>query len=219
MEIAATRTNPFATAERAQAPTKELGKDDFLRLLTTQLGNQDPLKPMDNQAFVAQLAQFASVEQLHTLGANLETLLVAQASANQLQVAGLVGKDVLYRADGVDLAAGGSARLAASLPSRASVVVAIQDASGATVRTLALGPREAGPLEIDWDGRSDGGEPMPAGHYTVAVTATAPDGTPVAVDARARGRVTGAAFGADGPLLLVGGSRVQLSDILEINQG
>ena len=88
-----------AATAAATPPKNTLGKDDFLKLLTTQLQHQDPLQPMDSQAFIAQLAQFSSVEQLTALGTRLDTLLVAQASANQLQTASLVGKEVLFRSD------------------------------------------------------------------------------------------------------------------------
>lgn len=209
----------LATTAPAAVPRKELGKDDFLRLLTTQLSNQDPLKPVDNQAFIAQLAQFASVEQLQKVGSDLETLLLSQTSQTQLSVAGLVGKEVLFRADGVDLAAGGTARLDAQLSAPAQVTAVVQDGSGRTVRTLALGARQSGPLAVEWDGLDDAGNAAPAGHYRVVVTGRDASGAALPVDARTRGVVDGAAFGADGPLLLVGGARVKLSDVVEIHQG
>jgi flagellar basal-body rod modification protein FlgD len=218
MEIATTRTNPFAATAAADAAKKELGKDDFLRLLTTQLANQDPLKPMDNQAMIAQLAQFASVEQLSGMRQGLETLLLSQASQTQLSAASLVGREVRFRADGVDLAAEGAATFAAQLASPAAVTVAIRDGSGRTVRTLALGPREAGRLDLSWDGLDDAGRRLPAGRYAVSISGTGADGAAIAVEPLARGVVSGAAFGDAGPLLLVGGARVRLADVLEIHQ-
>jgi flagellar basal-body rod modification protein FlgD len=218
MEIATTRTNPFAAPAAADAAKKELGKDDFLRLLTTQLANQDPLKPMDNQAMIAQLAQFASVEQLSGMRQGLETLLVSQASQTQLSAATLVGREVRFRADGVDLPAEGAATFGAQLPSAAVVTVAIRDGAGRAVRTLALGPQDAGRLDLSWDGLDDSGRRAPAGRYAVTISGTAADGAPVTVAPLARGLVTGAAFGDEGPLLLVGGARVRLGDVLEIHQ-
>lgn len=218
MEIAAATANPFTTSERA-APKKELGKDDFLRLLTTQLSNQDPLKPVDNQEFIAQLAQFASVEQLNKVSTNLESLLVAQTSTNQLAAAGLVGKDVSYRSDGVELAAAGAAKLSTTLEQAAAVTLSIQDSAGRTVRTLALGNKDAGALEIEWDGCDANGARLAPGHYRVVAAGTGRDGTPVAIDLRAKGRVTGAAFGEAGTELLVGSAHVKLSDVLQITQG
>src|SRR5690242_15281966 len=100
------------TARDGAASTADsLGKDAFLKLLTAQLANQDPLAPVDNTAFIAQLAQFSSVEQLQNVSSRLDSLLLATASANQLSTASLVGKDVGFKADGVDLAAGASSSM------------------------------------------------------------------------------------------------------------
>jgi flagellar basal-body rod modification protein FlgD len=219
MNIAPATTNPFSRGDVAEPPKKELGKDDFLRLLTTQLSNQDPLKPVDNQAFIAQLAQFASVEQLNRLGTSLETLLVAQTSSSQVAAANLVGKGVTYRADAVRLPAEGDAKLAATLAEPGTVTVAIQDAAGRAVRTLALGRREAGAVDVVWDGRDETGQRLPPGSYRVVASANAADGAPLPLSMRAEGRVSGVAFGPEGPQLLVDGARVALADVAEIHQG
>ncbi len=82
------------------AATQALGKDDFLKLLTAQLSNQDPLQPVDNQAFIAQLSQFSSLEQLQGVSARLDTLILATSSETQLGTASLVGKTISYHGDG-----------------------------------------------------------------------------------------------------------------------
>ena len=68
-----------------------LGMEDFLKILLTQLTYQDPLKPMDNQQFMAQMAQFTSLEQTQQLNNKIETLITNQAA---LQSVGLIGKTV-----------------------------------------------------------------------------------------------------------------------------
>jgi len=221
MEIAATRAPATLSPGLATAapPKTELGKDEFLRLLTTQLANQDPLSPMDNQAFIAQLAQFASVEQLRDVGQRLDTLLVAQAAANQLSTATLVGKDVRFRTTGVELASGQAAAITSQLPAAADVTVAIRDATGRTVRTLALGHRPAGELAISWDGCDERGTPMPAGRYEVAVSGVTADGTRIAAELTSSGRVSGVEFADGAAQLLVGKSRIPLFDVLAIQQG
>jgi flagellar basal-body rod modification protein FlgD len=221
MDIATTRAPATLTpgAPAPSAPTKDLGKDEFLRLLTTQLANQDPLSPMDNQAFIAQLAQFASVEQLRDVGQRLDTLLVAQAAANQMSTATLVGKDVRFRTSSVELVAGQPASITATLPSAAEVTAAIRDATGRTVRTLPLGHRSAGDLAVAWDGHDERGTPMPAGSYTVEISGVTRDGSRIAAELRASGRVTGVEFTDGAARLLVGTTRVPLPDVLEIHQG
>ncbi|MFY3746422.1 flagellar hook assembly protein FlgD [Anaeromyxobacter sp. Red801] len=218
-------TSPVTSAlgalpQPGQAPapaSSALGKDAFLKLLTTQLQHQDPLSPMDSQAFVAQLAQFSSVEQLGALGDKLDTLAVAQASSNQLGTAALVGKEVLFRADRVRLDPGAPARFEVTLPADAGEAVAIlADASGRVVRTLPLGAREAGTFPVSWDGRDASGEPLPAGDYLLTVSATRADGTELDAATSLRGTVTGVTFENQAPELLVGGRHVKLSDVLQL---
>ena len=73
-------TECYALAEQ------ELGRDAFLKLLTTQLTNQSPLDPMDNEAFVAQLAQFSSVEGIKGMQASLENMVSGMRQEQMVSV-------------------------------------------------------------------------------------------------------------------------------------
>jgi len=202
-----------------QAPANELGKNDFVKLLMAQLGNQDPTSPMDSQAFVAQLAQFASVEQLQGIGSRLDSLVLAQASANQTATASLVGRELLYRTDTAQLEAEGGVELHGQLAAPAqSVTVTILDSSGKVVRTIRLGEHEAGPLHHEWDGLDDRGERLPPGSYKVQLAAANQEGKSVAIDSRARGQVTGVSFENGYPELMLGTKKIKLSEIVEIKQ-
>lgn len=206
-----------AAAAGPGAPSKALGKDEFLRLLTTQLQHQDPLSPMDSQAFVAQLAQFASVESLDGLGTKLDTMLLGQASANQMSTAALVGKEVLFRTDKIALQAGSPARFEVTLPAAASDATAIvADQSGRVVRTLPLGAHDAGTFATSWDGLDDHGQPLPAGDYVLTVSATGKDGGMVTAAAAIRGTISGVTFENQAPELLVAGRHVRMSDIVQL---
>lgn len=90
-------TAPIGATASAAPAQASLGQEDFLRILTTQLSFQDPLKPLDNQQFMAQMAQFASLEQTRTLNDNVETLLTIQAASQSI---GLIGKTVEISTDG-----------------------------------------------------------------------------------------------------------------------
>ena len=81
----------MATSASAASAAAQIGIQDFLKILVAQLGNQDPLKPMDNQEFVTQLAQFTSLQQTQEMNDKLGQLLTAQAS---MQSVGLLGKTV-----------------------------------------------------------------------------------------------------------------------------
>lgn len=93
-------TDPIAASSSALGAQQSLGKDSFMKLLVNQLKNQDPLSPTDNQAFIAQLAQFSSLEQMQTLNENILGLAVLQQSnalmAQLTQSSALIGKDVRY---------------------------------------------------------------------------------------------------------------------------
>lgn len=218
----------IASPDPTQAPStttptgsSRLGKDEFVKLMMAQLGHQDPTAPQSNEAFIAQLAQFATVELMQTQNANLEALLVAQAAGNQTAVANLVGKEVTFRTDELTLGADGtSSPVAVTLPKDAgNVVVNIKDESGRVVRTLQLGAHSAGDLEVAWDGRDDQGNPLPAGSYSFEVSATATDGSVMAgIVSGARGHVDGVSFSGGAPVLLVGDLQIALGDVVEINE-
>lgn len=89
MTISAISASPSGSSSNLQASS--LGLQDFLKVLLTQLSYQDPLKPMDNQEFMAQIAQFTSVEQTQQLNTKIETLINNQAA---LQSVGLIGRTV-----------------------------------------------------------------------------------------------------------------------------
>ncbi len=213
-------TSNLAGAPAASGTSKSaLGKDDFLKLMIAQLQNQDPLQPVDNQAFVAQMAQFSSVEQLHNVNDQLGNLLLAQNAGNQMSFASMVGKDVLFNTDGVTLVPGQPAQVQATLADPADKVSAlVTDASGKVVRTLPLGARQAGAVAVSWDGRDDNAQPLPAGDYKVTVSAYKASGAKVDVTERARGTVTGVKYQDGVAQLLVGGHAVALSDVVEIDQ-
>jgi flagellar basal-body rod modification protein FlgD len=194
-----------------------LDKNSFIRLLTTQLQKQDPLNPMDSTAFVAQLAQFSSLEAQENMSTKLDTLALGQANANQLAVPQMIGKQVLFKASQLALTKGQTSGFSVSLGDAADQVVAtLTDASGRTVRTLTLGARGAGASAVTWDGLDDSGNQLPSGRYSLTVVASKLDGTLVKTATSVRGIVTGVSFEGSVPQLIVAGTTVKLSDVSEI---
>jgi flagellar basal-body rod modification protein FlgD len=208
-----------ATASDASAAAQnELGKDAFLKLLTAQLSNQDPLEPVDNQAFIAQLAQFSSLEQLQGVSSRLDSLLLATTSSTQLGTASFVGREVTYRASSVGLTEGERPTLKADVGGPATVTALVRDASGRAVRTLIVQAREAGTVDLGWDGTDADGNDLPAGTYSVSVAAIAADGRSVDAQAISGGTVRGVSYAGSTPALLVGSSEVPVSDVLTVVQ-
>lgn len=209
-----TETSASGTA----GATSALGKDSFMKLLLAQLGNQDPTQPMDSHAFVAQLAQFSMVEQMQTQTSSLETLIVAQAAGNQIQAASLVGKEVLYKSDKIHLDGVSGTSIRGELKGDAnSITAVIKDSSGKVVRTLTSGAQSKGATSLEWDGLDDQGNPLPAGDYTVGLSAATKTGDSVAIDPRGNALVTGISFENGFPELLLGSLRIQMSDVVQIH--
>ena len=147
-------------------------QNEFLTLLTTQLKNQDPLNPMDNNQMTSQLAQISTVTGIEQLNATLQTLLQSSQNAQTTQAAALVGQAVMVPGNGLQLSSS-SAVGAIELPSAADTVkVTISDSNGIAVRSMSLGALGAGLHDFTWDGKTDSGSQVADGSYTIAVTAS-----------------------------------------------
>ncbi len=194
-----------------------LGKDEFVKLLMTQMQNQDPTSPQDSEAFVAQLAQFAQVELAQAQSARLEALLVAQAASNELGAAELVGKDVTLADDkiGVDGGKVSTSEVVLSTPAR-NVTVTIRDEAGKEVGQVQLKDQPAGPFSFTWDGETENGKALD-GEYTLSVVATGDDGESVETSLLSRRRVEGVTYEDGVPMLVIGGRSVALSDVLGVH--
>ena len=143
-------------------------QDRFLKLLVTQMKNQDPLNPMDNAQVTSQMAQLSTVNGIEKLNATLAAATKAQA----FQSVSMIGHYVLAPGDSINLA-GGKALAGVELQSAAdSVKVNITDANGVTVRTLDLGKQDQGVVSFQWDGKTTDGLDAPNGTYGFNVTAT-----------------------------------------------
>jgi flagellar basal-body rod modification protein FlgD len=208
-----------ASAPSTEPANTALGKDDFLRLLVTQLQNQDPLNPMDNSQFVAQTAQFSSLEQLQNMNKALEKL-AAQNNGGAASASALLGKTVTVNGSAVALDGLGPATLSYALPGGASAVaVRVVDASGNTVRTLALGQQGSGTHRAAFDGLDDYGRRLPAGSYTYRVAATDAGGSAVPGVYTGGGQVTGIAVEGNTLMLLLGNQRVPLTSVVSVMAG
>ena len=143
-----------------------LGQGDFLKLMVTQLENQDPFKPMESGEFLGQLAQFGTVSGIEDLQKSFKTLSQSIYSGQALQAAGLVDRNVMAPVDMSMLDPEQGQWGAAELQSSAAdLVIGVYDQSGALVRRMPLGPRSAGLIEFRWDGRDESGEIATPGIY------------------------------------------------------
>jgi flagellar basal-body rod modification protein FlgD len=159
------------TAQKTTSATTD-AQDRFLKLLTTQLKNQDPLNPMDNAQMTSQLAQISTVDGIEKLNATLKQLLSSSVDSEALQAAALVGHQVIIAGNGMNLTdagAVGGVELAANAD---QVVVTIKDANGLVMNTMNLGKLDAGVHNFVWDGKTDAGVQAANGNYSISVAAT-----------------------------------------------
>jgi flagellar basal-body rod modification protein FlgD len=151
--------------------TSSLNVDDFLKLMTTQLQNQDPLKPLDSTEFVAQLAQFGTVAGVQGMQASLGGLSSALQSSQILSGASMVGHQVLTAASQAGYSGAGSITGSVTVPAGyPQVTLQVTDAAGQVVRHMSLSST-AGEQGFQWDGRADNGTQAAAGQYKVEVIA------------------------------------------------
>jgi flagellar basal-body rod modification protein FlgD len=200
------------TTPSAQNPTT-LGKDDFLRLLVTQLRFQDPLNPLDQNQFLAQTAQFTSLENLQNISAGIDSLRTLMAGNSLVDSAALVGRTV--RSSSREVAfAGTPLSLSFSLEAPVSSVnVDVIDASGTVVRRLVTASAGVGASSVAWDGLDAGGHPLPAGTYTYFVSSSSGTGPqPAAVS----GVITGLSIVNGQPVYRIGDATVRPGEIFEI---
>jgi flagellar basal-body rod modification protein FlgD len=146
---------------------QQLGQEEFLKLMTTQLQNQDPTKPMDNAQFLGQIAQFSTVSGIQQMQESFSAMATSLQSSQALQGAQMVGRGVLVPSKTSLLPDTGAMGAAAELPSGGTLRVDVLDSSGQVVRRLDLGTREAGLNQFTWDGNDESGKRMEAGTYTL----------------------------------------------------
>lgn len=214
--MALNATTPTA-ASSAAAPATGSSADSeqrFLKLLVTQLNNQDPLNPLDNAQLTSQLAQMSTVSGIDKLNGAFQSLLAQSGSSQVLQSAALIGHTVLVPGNDLAFKQGVGVPFAVDMPGAAELVkVTITNAAGGTVRSYDLGALPQGVKTLSWDGVGDNGVPVADGAYTLNVVA-AGGGAKVAASALTYANVVSVAQGANGVALDLGASRkASLSEV------
>ncbi len=199
------------------AGNKSLGKEDFMTLLLKQLSYQDPLNPMDNAEFTAQLTQFSSLEELSNINSTLADVLSFQQSMQNTAVTNLIDKTVEVEGGGFRL--NGSADIAYELSGDASLVeLSVYDSAGKMVWTGRSADQVEGRNVYSWDGRDLNGNQLPDGKYSFDIKAMDTAGEEVAATTIESGTVTGISFEDNMTYLTLDDNRkIYLSDIKSIS--
>lgn len=189
----------------------------FLKLLTTQLQNQDPLNPMENAEMTSQLAQISTVDGIERLNETLTAMMSNSSTQQALQAAALVGHGALVAGKTLELTSAGAIGGFDLASAADSVRIEIKDANGNVVRTIVQEDVEAGVNNFVWDGKNDAGAAVAAGNYTFAANARQ-GSSDVTIEALQFGYVSGVVRNSDGSLGIDVGSygRFDFDDLKQI---
>lgn len=206
-------------APSEQAQKSALGRDEFLKLLVTQLENQDPLSPQENGEFIAQLAQFSSLEEAQNLTQSFNNFAGSFQSSQHLQATSLVGRPVHVSSNQTFLGADDAISVLADIPAGTeSATLNVYNPSGALVDSFDLGATSPGRNEFVWTGEDQSGERYPAGVYRFEVNA-ARDGLNQSAPIYLSSNVNSVTIEPGGSLTLnlAGIGPTAMSEVIQIN--
>ncbi len=208
------------TAPQTNSTKKKdtLDQADFMRLMTTQLQHQDPLKPMDNSQMVAQMAQLSTVQGITDLNNTVKGFQNSMSSDQILRGAALVGHEVLVPSTKLSLEAEGGTSGTVAAPSAGTITIDITDANGVKVDQLSVPASAAGEVAFEWDGTDANGKRMPPGSYTITATHTDASGAQSKLNTYVQAEVESVTVGSDGLYLnLKGLGTAPLDYVLRIS--
>ena len=200
-----------AKAEKPREIKKTLGKDDFLRIMITQMRHQDPTNPFKAEQMATEMAQFTSVEQLQNVNQNLAKMTQANQPLERLAMTNLIGKTVTIDRERFPHTEGANESLSVNLPKDAVEMrmSVLNTETGETVFDKDLGSQKAGPVTFSWDGRKANTLPAKAGTYLLRVEAKDAQGRSLNTNPMGQARIIGVSFEGAEPVFLVGDAHQQ----------
>ena len=213
MAITPINSTPASGVSAGTASSVKSTKDDFMKLLITQMRYQNPMDPMDNAQMTSQIAQLNTVEGINQLNTTVSSLQASLMATQSMQSASLIGKTILADGNSINLL-NGSASLSMRLEGAAeSVVVDVINSSGRIIKTANLGANAAGIQTFTWDGSTNEGGIAPNGQYTFQVNAKKLNQT-VTATPLTQAIVSGVELTAAGPKLsLNNGTNIAMSTV------
>ncbi len=195
-----------------------MGKDDFMKLMVAQLQAQDPLDPMDNADFSAQLAQFSTLEQMQNVNKNIEELIKLQTSVNNNMAINLIDKSITAPGNNLTISNGKPDSISYELGKEAKLVsIDIFDPGYNLVASIVNGAQTAGRHEYTWDGTNLNGNVLPDGNYAFKVSAIGSSDFPVVTRTHQKSKVTGIIFEDGISYVVTGNNKINVKDITSVN--
>ncbi len=199
------QTRYGARPDKPREIKKNLGKDDFLRIMITQMKNQDPTSPFKAEEMATQMAQFASVEQLQNMNTSMSKMANANQPLERLAMTNLIGKTVTIDRERFVHNENETSTLGFALDRDAKETkLKVISEQGETILEKDLGPQKAGDQSFVWDGAKTNGLPVKSGNFIFKVEAKDAGGRSIAMNAKGQAKVVGVAFEGPEGVLLVG---------------
>jgi flagellar basal-body rod modification protein FlgD len=199
-----------------------LTQADFFALLTKELSNQDPTKPVDNNEMISQMTAFSTTDGVQELNEQFTSFASSMTSSQALQASSLVGRSVLVEENVFGMDEGESVQgKIVSETSASNVNIYVENIAGEIIQTVPVGNLSAGGATFTWDGQTMHGEPAAAGAYRFKVAGLV-DGQASELQAMTYRKVDSVTLaGANGSILLNlnGGSSMALADVVEVSKG
>ncbi len=220
MAIAPTSSvNSLASSAATQSTigSQEVNSDQFLTLLIAQLQNQDPMNPIENQDFVAELATFSSLEQQQMQTDLLQQLIEGQNNNTSTQALSLIGKEVSIAEDQFTLQADKSIDFSFLADNTGIENVKIFNAAGEIVRSDLVTVYQSGEVAYHFDGKNNNGDQLPPGEYSMSVGDTIDEeGNVTEYPVFIRGFVEGVNYIDGTPILIVDGNATPFSNVFGV---
>ncbi|MFV0349773.1 MAG: flagellar hook assembly protein FlgD [Halodesulfovibrio sp.] len=190
--IDAVSYNNAAYVASTDTASSDLGQEDFLTLLVTQLENQDPLNPVEDAEMIAELAQFSSLEELESLNETMEGITSTLNVMTVNSAVSYLGQDVVAAGYSISKTDDGCTDVYFTPAEDCSAVTAhIYNEDGDIVASVDLGSATADEHTFTWDGLKTNGSEASEGTYYVGFEAYDADGEGVTVSSEVSGTVTG----------------------------
>ena len=191
--------------KEARAIKKQLDKDDFMRIMITEMKHQDPTKPMDSDRMATQMAQITSVEQLKNVSGAIEKLAEKGSASDRLAMSAMIGKSVTVDKGRFSHQKGTLSALSYDLPvDAAKIKLSVLNEHGEEISSHELDPAKAGPNVYNWDGVNASGIQVASGSYTIRVDAEDAKGAKIKIDPISREAIVGVSFEGGDTNFLVG---------------
>ena len=210
--------NIYTSNNRDNQIKKELDKEAFLELLVTQLKNQDPLEPLKDREFIAQMTQLSTLEQITNMSESVQKFVESSASLYRAQVSSMVGKYAVVKSNILELKNGMTQTQIFKLDEPSHVILKIYDENGKVVREEDLGNLEAGMQTFLWDGRNSDGVSLPDGKYTFNLYSVESDGNLSEILAMDGGEIEAIQFRDNDVYVMINNNFYPLNSIIEISQ-